>query len=785
MASVVTSPAADTRGRSQRPGEPTLPPGTERYPVSGGAATVFAVFPGDRVQIVDLEGHQTAEVVGFVNGRADPGLFDQQPNSSAEALQALMAGAGPDARRLRDRLARRRLDTSGAQASRLLGPGSRPGSEVSLTASDAGVCVLIATGGPMAADEQNPPTDLAVFVERADPSRSDDNDTELPEPLAEPVQDIRVHSATACAYEVKAGQWIQIIDVAGRQCSDFQAFRTAPLERGIERCLDVTTTRTLMGMSSPQPGLHAKYYDVDFQPLVETVQDTCNRHDAFALACNPKYYEEMGYFGHRNCTDNFNAELDPFGVAPRRGWASMNFFYNTELDNNVLALDEPWSRPGDYVLLRALTDLVCVSSACPDDIDPANGWNPTDIHVRVYEANLSARRAIGFRPRPDSEVVMTRETGFHACTSRLTRHFGEVNGYWLPVDFPQYGAMAEYWACREKAAMIDLSALRKFEIMGPDAEAFCQYCFTRDVRRLGTGEVSYAVLCYPNGTMIDDGTLFRLGRDNFRWISSTDYCGDWLREQASENGFNVIVKTATDQLHNVSIQGPRSREILEPIVWTRPDQPTVSELGLMRFAIARLHHEDGCPLIISRTGYTGELGYEVFCHPDDAEQVWGEIQQAGSELGVTPMGTAAMDMLRIEAGLVAAGHEFDDQTDPFEAGIGFVVPKNKGESFIGSDALARRRAAPQRRLVGLEIDTDEPVDHGECVYIGRQKVGVITSGVRSPIRAQNIALCRMSVEYTASGTTAEIGKLDGQQKRLPARVVPIPHFDPSKERMKM
>ena len=149
------------------------------------------------------------------------------------------------------------------------------------------------------------------------------------------------------------------------------------------------------------------------------------------------------------------------------------------------------------------------------------------------------------------------------------------------------------------------------------------------------------------------------------------------------------------------------------------------------------------------------------------------------------MGTAALDMLRIEAGLVAAGHEFDDQTDPFEAGIGFVVPKNKGESFIGSDALARRRAAPQRRLVGLEIDTDEPVAHGDCVYIGRQKVGVIASGVRSPIRAQNIALCRMSVEYTASGTTAEIGKLDGQQKRLPARVVPIPHFDPSKERMKM
>mgnify|MGYP000532963544 CR=1 FL=1 len=785
MASVLTSPAATPLERTQRPGEPVLPPGTERYPVTGGAATVFAIFAGDRIRIVDIEGEQTAEVIGFVNGRADPGVFEQQPNSSADGLHGLMAGTGPDAKRLRERLHARGLATNGASASRLLGAGTRAGGQASLTASADGVCVVVAVGGPMAVDAQNPPTDLAVFVERADPARGEADQQALPEPLAEPIQDIRVDSATARAYEVKAGQWIQIIDVAGRQCSDFQAFRTQPLESGIERCLDVTTTRTLMGMSSPQPGLHAKYYDADFQPLVETVQDTCNRHDAFALACNPKYYEEMGYFGHRNCTDNFNAELDPYDVAPRRGWASMNFFYNTELDNNVLALDEPWSRPGDYVLLRALTDLVCVSSACPDDIDPANGWRPTDIHVRVYESNLAARRAIGFRPRPDSEVVMTRETGFHARTSQLTRNFGEVNGYWLPVDFPQYGATTEYWACREQAAMIDLSALRKFEIMGPDAEVLCQYCFTRDVRRLGTGQISYAVLSYTNGTIIDDGTLFRLGRDNFRWVSGSDYCGDWLREQANEGGFNVIIKTATDQLHNVSVQGPRSREILERIVWTRPDQPTVTEMGLMRFAIARLHHEDGRPMIVSRTGYTGELGYEVFCHPDDADTIWREIEQAGADLGVTPMGTAAMDMLRIEAGLVAADHEFDDQTDPFEAGIGFVVPKNKTDAFIGSDALARRRMAPQRQLVGLEIDADEPVDHGDCVYVGRQKVGVVTSGVRSPILSKNIALCRASVEYTASGTRLEVGKLDGQQKRLPATVVPFPHFDPKKERLKM
>ena len=380
---------------------------------------------------------------------------------------------------------------------------------------------------------------------------------------------------------------------------------------------------------------------------------------------------------------------------------------------------------------------------------------------------------------------MTRETGFHPCTAAQTRNFGEVNGFWLPVDFPQYGAMEEYWACRENAVMIDLSALRKFEIMGPDAEAFTQYCLPRDVRRLGTGQVSYSALCYPNGGMIDDGTIFRLGRDNFRWVCGTDYSGDWLRQQAREGGFDVIIKSATEQLHNVSVQGPNSREILKRIVWTRPDQPTMDELRLFRFAIGRLHHEDGIPVIVSRTGYTGELGYEVFCHPDNAATVWREIESAGSDLGLKPMGTAAMDMLRIEAGLVAAGHEFDDQIDPFEAGIGFTVPKNKTDPFIGSEALTRRREAPQRCLVGLDIAAEEPATHGDGVFLGRQQIGVVTSGVRSPILGKTIALARVSVEHGHVGTDLEIGKLDGLQKRLSATVVPAPHFDPGKERMKM
>ena len=159
--------------------------------------------------------------------------------------------------------------------------------------------------------------------------------------------------------------------MAGRQCSDFLAFHAHKLDAGVERGLDPQVTRTLMGTAYPTVGLHSKYYDADMDPLCQVVQDTVGRHDSFALACTARYYEDLGYPGHVNCTENFNRQLDPYGIAAKKGWAALNFFYNTSFDPDLVLLsDEPWSRPGDFVLLRAMSDLVCASSACPDDIDP-------------------------------------------------------------------------------------------------------------------------------------------------------------------------------------------------------------------------------------------------------------------------------------------------------------------------------------------------------------------------------------------------------------------------------
>ncbi len=768
----------------------TPPPGRERYQVPGGGSIWIGLQAGDRLTLLDPEGAQPCEILVFdETGKSDANLLNASDLPPArEAL--LQLAADPNAARLRKRLQATVADRGHLRGVRLFAPDSEPGLRRELRAAVACNCILVSVGGAMpiegAVAGHRPATELIAFVDREHPIEVPNPLESLPEPLAEARLDLRIQARTAHAYLVRAGEYIQVMDIAGHQCSDFLAFAHAPLEAGRENSLDATATRSLMGFTCPQPGLYSKFYDQDLNPLLEVVRDTCGRHDTFGLACYARFYEERGYFGHPNCSDNFNAALRDYGVRARPAWPAVNFFYNTGIDDsNSIYLDESWSRPGDYVLLRALTDLVCSSSACPDDIDPANGWNPTDVQVRVYPSRHMFSKAVAFRLHPDSETRMTRETAFHPRSSALTRRFTEYRGYWLPTSYQEYGTIEEYHACRERVAVMDLSPLRKFEVFGPDAEALMQWSITRDVRRLAVGQVVYSAMCYPSGGMLDDGTLFRLGADNFRWICGEEYGGDWLRKQAKEKKYRVWVKSSTDQLHNIAVQGPRSRELLRELIWTPPAQPTLEELQWFRFTIGRLGDLKGVPLMISRTGYTGELGYELWCHPDAAVEVWDALWKAGQPLGLAPLGLEALDMLRIEAGLVFAGYEFCDQTDPFEAGIGFCVPlRGKQDDFVGRAALEKRKAHPQRRLVGLELEGNEAAGHGDCVHQGRAQTGVVTSAVRSPVLRRNIALCRMDVSAAEEGAAVEVGKLDGHQKRIPARVVPIPFYDPRKERVR-
>jgi aminomethyltransferase len=743
------------------PGLKPVDPAFESWWVRPGGATRVRVRADDRLTVIDPDGGQPAELT--VLG-ADPEALGVRPDAPATVL------------------AERELLPEEARAIRLFGPGGPPGARETFVAR-AEASVVVAAPGGRVVDGDWPASALVVELWRAEPRPRDE--VELPAPLAEPRLDFRVDRASALSYEVREGEYIQIIDVAGRQCSDFLAFHSHKLEAGIERGLDPQVTRTLMGSAYPTVGLHSKYYDADMDPLCQVVQDTVGRHDSFALACTARYYEDLGYPGHVNCTDNFNRQLDRYGIPARKGWPALNFFYNTSFNPDLVLLsDEPWSRPGDYVLLRAMSDLVCASSACPDDIDPANGWETTDVHVRVYSPENRFSMAIAHRVTPEADPVMTKETGFHQRWSQLTRNVTEYRGYWLPTCFTNEGAVAEYWACREKAAVMDLSPLRKWEILGPDAEALMQHAVTRDVRRLADGQVVYTALCNETGGMVDDATVFRLGADNFRFVGGDEYDGVHLKRLAEQLGLRVWVKPTTDQLHNLAVQGPASREILSGIIWSPDAQPNLDELKWFRFLIGRIGAYDGTPVIVSRTGYSGELGYEVFCHPSDAPAVWDAIWEAGRPHGMKPLGLDALDMLRIESGLIFAGYEFDDQVDPFEAGIGFTVALDTEDDFCGKAALVERKAHPQRTLVGLELEGNETAAHGDCVHEpgGRSQIGVITSGTRSPTLRKNVALCRMAVQYAELGTQVEVGKLDGHQKRIPATVVRFPFYDPEKKR---
>lgn len=768
------------------PGMPILPHGVERHPIPGGGSRSVAINAGDEVSLLNVDGQQVAEWVFFTpDGQCDAARLGAAADGKAVGIQQTLSNGGTSGQRVLRALEVASFDLGSASAVRVFNDDTRAGELQTYQAECDGLLVVAAPAQPMQPDQQNASTEIILYLRRIEPGEA--NARLAPtDPLADPLEDINIQPGNAHAYEVRKGEYIQILDVQGRQCSDFQALSMRALDKGLERDIDPTTTRSLMGSLYPAPGIFSKYFSSDQEPLVEIIQDTCGRHDTFGLACTARYYEDLGYPGHVNCSDNMNKDLARFNVKPRGGWPAINFFFNTLVDEtNAIGMDDPWSRPGDFVLLRALSDLVCISTSCPCDVDPANGWNPTDIQMRVYKDTEKFKRGIGWRKSVEADVEQTKETGFHECFARHTRDFIEYNGYWLANQMTNHGAIKEYWACREKVAIMDLSPLRKYEITGPDAEELMQLGVTRNIKKLSVGQVVYTAMCYEHGGMIDDGTVYRLGDTNFRWVGGNDDSGLWLKKLAEERGLNAWVRPSTDQLCNVAVQGRLSREVLADIIWTPPTQPTIDELGWFRFTVGRLGDFHGPACVVSRTGYSGELGYEVFCHPKDATEFFDAIWASGEPRGMVPLGLAALDTLRIESGLIFAGYEFSDQTDPYEAGISFTVPlKSKDDDFIGRDALIERKAHPHRQLVGLAIEGGLVPVSGDCIRLGKAQVGEITSSVKSPILGAVIALARVDVKHAEVGTELHVGQLDGHQKRIQATVVAFPHFDPTKERVK-
>ncbi|MEO0946369.1 MAG: DUF1989 domain-containing protein, partial [Pseudomonadota bacterium] len=624
-----------------------MQPGTLRADVGLGEAQSVHVPAGSVVSITQIDGGEVAWLTTLSDdcNRFDVAAMDVPPD-----LAKPLDPQTFDARTMRDMVAGRGGTLNGAKAFPIFDASTEAGEVFVLRISKAARLFVIAPippgfiehgGGGAFSVEVKLPANHSV-------------EPALPDPLGKVVDEWRVSRGTAKAYEVKKGQFIQVIDVEGQQCSDFMAMRADALDAGLERHIDSTVSRTMARSAYPLPGLHDKFFDQDIKPLLSVRQDTVGRHDTFALACTARGYEERGFPGHVNCSDNISDVFEPYGIKRRRAWPAINFFFNTWINHadHAIASDEAWSRPGDYVAMQALSDLVCVSTACPDDVDPINGWNPTDVHVRIYEETSAVSHAVAWRANPEDAGKMTAHSAFHPRTSKLTSNYSVARDLWMPTQYDATGAIEEYWACKRAATLQDMSGLRKFDIVGPDAQDLLQHCLTRDVAKLSMHRGFYALMCDERGAVLDDGTLFRIEDTAFRWCCGSDNSALHLREKALELGLNARVLSPGPRMVNLALQGPKSRDILRDIVYTQPSRPALDNLKWFGFTIGRLHDRDGPVFMLCRTGFTGELGYELFCDRDDAVTIWDALMQAGAPQGLVPMGGQALDMLRVEAGLM-------------------------------------------------------------------------------------------------------------------------------------
>jgi len=358
-----------------------------------------------------------------------------------------------------------------------------------------------------------------------------------------------------------------------------------------------------------------------------------------------------------------------------------------------------------------------------------------------------------------------RKTPLNARHRASGARMVSFGGWDMPVEYS--GIVQEHMAVRTRAGLFDVSHMGEIEIAGRDALAAVQRISSNDASRLQAGQAQYSGLLSPRGTFVDDLLVYRLAPAHFLLVVNAgniakDYA--WIAEQIKPVGDAVAVD-ASSRYALLAIQGPAAKEVLQPL--------TAVELDSIKYYWFSHGEVASVRATISRTGYTGEDGFEVFVAPQSADRVWQAILESGRATDVIPCGLGARDTLRLEAAMRLHGNDIDETTTALEADLGWIVGWKK-DDFVGAAALREQKASGVgRRIVGFEMIDRGIARHGYDAYVNGAKAGTVTSGTQTPFLKKAIGMAYLPVEHIASDTEFDV---DIRGRRTRARVVPLPFY---------
>ncbi|SMC88102.1 glycine cleavage system aminomethyltransferase GcvT [Sporomusa malonica] len=361
--------------------------------------------------------------------------------------------------------------------------------------------------------------------------------------------------------------------------------------------------------------------------------------------------------------------------------------------------------------------------------------------------------------------MTARQTPLYETHVKYGGKIVEFGGWLLPVQYA--GIIDEHKVVREKAGLFDVSHMGEVLVKGTDALAFLQKLVTNDVSRMADTQVQYTPMCYPDGGTVDDLLIYRRSQDEyFLVINAANIEKDWNWMKENSAGFNVELTNLSDETAELALQGPLAETILSKLTDTPLD-------NLRYYWFIPELKVAGKTVMISRTGYTGEDGFEIYCRPGDAAQLWEAVMEAGKPYGLMPAGLGCRDTLRFEAALPLYGHELSATITPIEAGVGKFVSLDKGE-FNGRAVLAgRKQTGPIRKIAGF-ILTGRGIPRADYPVLSEgRRIGTVTTGSYAPTLDKNIGLALVEAEYAKIGQHFDV---EIRGKNVPAEVIAKPFY---------